>query len=107
MVPTPRAGGRVLLPGRLEVGQVTLAPAAAGLAVRPGGGADVYLTMWGPSEFGPVTGRLRDWDVTARLPEIQVPTLVTGGRSDEARPAPLAVLAKGVPGAGEVALRER
>jgi len=59
-------------------------------------GADVYLTMWGPSEFGPVTGRLRDWDVTARLPEIQVPTLVTGGRHDEARPAHLAVLAQGI-----------
>jgi proline-specific peptidase len=59
-------------------------------------GADVYLTMWGPSEFGPVTGRLRDWDVTARLPEIQVPTLVTGGRHDEARPAHLAVLARGI-----------
>jgi pimeloyl-ACP methyl ester carboxylesterase len=55
--------------------------------------------MWGPSEFGPVTGRLRDWDVTDRLPEIQVPTLVTGGRYDEARPAHLAVLARRVRGA--------
>jgi proline-specific peptidase len=62
-------------------------------------GADVYLTMWGPSEFGPVTGRLRNWDVTGRLPEIQVPTLVTGGRHDEARPAHLAVLAEGIRGA--------
>jgi proline iminopeptidase len=61
-----------------------------------GMGADVYLTMWGPSEFGPVTGRLRDWDVTARLPEIGVPALVTGGRYDEARPAHLAVLAEGL-----------
>jgi proline iminopeptidase len=59
-------------------------------------GADVYLTMWGPSEFGPVTGHLRDWDVTDRLPEIHVPTLVTGGRYDEARPAHLAVLAEGI-----------
>ena len=24
-------------------------------------GGDVYGTMWGPSEFGPVTGRLHDW----------------------------------------------
>jgi len=61
-----------------------------------GMGADVYLTMWGPSEFGPVTGRLRGWDVTARLAEIQVPALVTGGRHDEARPAHLAVLADGL-----------
>ena len=59
-------------------------------------GADVYLTMWGPSEFGPVTGHLRDWDITGRLPEIQVPTLVTGGRYDEARPAHLALLASGI-----------
>jgi proline iminopeptidase len=59
-------------------------------------GAEVYLTMWGPSEFGPVTGRLRDWDVTARLPEIGVAVLVTGGRYDEARPAHLAVLAEGL-----------
>ncbi len=56
-------------------------------------GADVYMTMWGPSEFGPVTGRLRGWDVTDRLAEISVPTLVTGGRHDEARPAHLAILA--------------
>jgi proline-specific peptidase len=62
-------------------------------------GGDVYLTMWGPSEFGPVTGRLRGWDVTGRLPEIEVPTLVTGGRHDEARPAHLATLAGGIRGA--------
>ena len=59
-----------------------------------GMGADVYETMWGPSEFGPVTGRLRNWDVTDRLGEIRVPTLVTGGRHDEARPAHLAILAE-------------
>jgi proline-specific peptidase len=62
-------------------------------------GGDVYLAMWGRSEFGPVTGRLRDWDVTARLPEIGMPVLVTGGRYDEARPAHLAVLAERIPGA--------
>jgi proline-specific peptidase len=62
-------------------------------------GADVYLTMWGPSEFGPVTGRLRGWDVTSRLAGISVPTLVTGGRHDEARPEHMAVLASGIPGA--------
>jgi proline-specific peptidase len=56
-------------------------------------GAEVYETMWGPSEFGPVTGRLQHWDVTDRLGEISVPTLVTGGRHDEARPAHVAILA--------------
>jgi proline iminopeptidase len=59
---------------------------------------DVYLAMWGPSEFGPVTGRLDGWDVTSRLPEITVPTLVTGGRHDEARPEHLALLAGGITG---------
>jgi len=52
--------------------------------------------MWGPSEFGPVTGRLNGWDVTARLLEIGVPALVTGGEYDEARPAHMAVLANGM-----------
>jgi proline-specific peptidase len=61
-----------------------------------GMGADVYQTMWGPSEFGPVTGRLQNWDVTSRLAEIGVPTLVTGGRYDEARPEHLAVLSEGI-----------
>ena len=65
-----------------------------------GMGGDVYETMWGPSEFGPVTGRLGGWDVTGRLAEIAVPAaLVTGGRYDEARPDHLAVLAEGIPGA--------
>jgi proline-specific peptidase len=59
---------------------------------------EVYTAMWGPSEFGPVTGRLRDWDVTDRLGEIRVPTLITGGRHDEARPEHLAVLADGISG---------
>jgi pimeloyl-ACP methyl ester carboxylesterase len=61
--------------------------------------------MWGPSEFGPVTGRLRNWDVTARLGEIAVPALVTGGRHDEARPAHVAMLAEGIPDA-ELAIFE-
>jgi proline-specific peptidase len=65
----------------------------------------VYTTMWGPSEFGPVTGRLRDWDVTARLSEIAVPTLVTCGRHDEARPDHVAALAAGIAGS-ELAIFE-
>ena len=44
----------------------------------------VYQTMWGPSEFT-CTGRLRDWDVSDRLDEIRVPTLVMGGQYDEMR----------------------
>jgi proline-specific peptidase len=46
---------------------------------------EVYNTMWGPSEAHP-TGVLAGWDVTARLAEIRVPTLVLCGRHDEATP---------------------
>jgi len=46
---------------------------------------EVYLTMWGPSEFH-VTGSLRDWSVVDRLGEIRDPTLLLSGRYDEATP---------------------
>lgn len=47
---------------------------------------EVYNTMNGPSEFH-VIGSLKDWDITDRLGEINVPTLVTSGEFDEATPA--------------------
>lgn len=43
---------------------------------------DVYWTMWGKHEFI-CTGNMRDWDVTNRLEEITVPTLILVGRYDE------------------------
>jgi proline iminopeptidase len=46
-------------------------------------GMQVYETMWGPTEFGPCTGVLKDYDVRSRLGEITVPTLLTIGRHDE------------------------
>lgn len=48
---------------------------------------DLYITMQGPSEFG-VAGdaKLKDWDVTNRLPEISVPTLVIGATYDTMDP---------------------
>jgi proline-specific peptidase len=58
---------------------------------------EVYLTMWGPSEFC-VTGTLKDWDIMNRLGEICVPTLVIGGRYDEATPAITETLHRGIPG---------
>jgi proline-specific peptidase len=64
-----------------------------------GMGGDVYMAMWGPSEFGPVPGALRDWEMIDRLPEIGVPTLVTCGRFDEASPEHMGMLAAGIPGA--------
>ena len=74
-------------------------------AMGPGFGAGPYLTMWGPSEFGPVTGNLDGWDITHRLAEITVPTLVTVGRHDEMRPDHMAVLADGIPN-GELVVFE-
>lgn len=43
---------------------------------------DVYWTMWGKHEFV-CTGNMRNWDVTNRLGEIKVPTLILVGRFDE------------------------
>ncbi len=45
----------------------------------------IYNTMQGPSEFT-ITGNLADFDRTARLGEIKVPTLYTCGRYDECTP---------------------
>jgi proline iminopeptidase len=62
-------------------------------------GGDVYMAMWGPSEFGPVPGVLRDWEMLDRLSDIDVPTLVTCGRYDEATPEHMAMLSEGIPDA--------
>src|SRR6266540_3670421 len=63
----------------------------------------VYGTMNGPSEFH-VTGTLREWDVTERLGEIRVPTLVPTGEYDEATPAINRTVTEGIPGARSVIL---
>jgi proline-specific peptidase len=47
---------------------------------------DVYVPMWGPSEFA-FDGNLSDWDRVDRLHEIRVPTLITVGAHDELTPA--------------------
>lgn len=56
---------------------------------------EVYGTMWGPSEFH-ATGTLREWDVSDRLGEIEIPTLVTAGRYDEATPDLAEMLRRGI-----------
>ena len=60
--------------------------------------AEVYNTMWGPNEMVP-TGTLSGWDVTPRLDEIRVPTLVLCGRYDEATPHQAEAIAAGISGA--------
>jgi proline-specific peptidase len=58
---------------------------------------EVYLTMQGPNEFV-ITGTLADWDITARLGEIDVPTLVTSGRYDECTPRIAEAVHRGIRG---------
>lgn len=58
----------------------------------------IYLQMWGPTEFY-ATGSLQDFDLTPRLPEIDVPTLFVTGEFDEARPDTIRGFANAVPGA--------
>jgi len=55
----------------------------------------VYHTMNGPSEFH-VIGSIKDWQAKDRLDEIDVPTLLTSGRYDEATPALQKTLRDGI-----------
>lgn len=47
--------------------------------------SSIYTLMQGPSEFG-IAGRLANWDITKRLPEITVPTLTVGAKYDTMDP---------------------
>lgn len=60
-------------------------------------GWDVYTKMWGPSEFF-ATGTLKEFGRTDRLAEINVPTLLTAGRHDEATPETTAWYQSLIPG---------
>lgn len=58
---------------------------------------EVYMTMNGPSEFH-VIGTLRDWSIVDRLGEMRLPTLLLSGRYDEATPAIMETVQRGIPG---------
>jgi L-proline amide hydrolase len=58
----------------------------------------VYHTMNGPSEFHCI-GSLKTWDITDRLHEISVPTLLVSGRYDEATPRIVGEINERIPGA--------
>jgi len=66
---------------------------------------EIYETMQGPNEFV-ITGTLADWDITPRLGEIGVPTLVTSGRYDEATPRIAEQVHRGIPGSQWVVFEE-
>jgi L-proline amide hydrolase len=57
--------------------------------------------MNGPSEFH-IVGPLKDWDITDRLGEIRIPTLVITGEFDEATAAINKTVSEGIPGAESV-----
>lgn len=59
---------------------------------------DLYMAMWGPSEFV-VTGTIGQYDGEHLLPQVKVPTLFAGGEHDEARPSTLAEFARRMPDA--------
>lgn len=49
--------------------------------------SDIYIYMQGPSEFG-ITGdaSLKDWDISGKLKDIKVPTLMLGAKHDTMDP---------------------
>lgn len=55
----------------------------------------IYTPMQGPSEMG-ASGKLADWDRSADLPKISVPTLSIGARYDTMEPAEMEKIAKDV-----------
>ncbi|MBX8631674.1 MAG: proline iminopeptidase-family hydrolase [Thermoplasmata archaeon] len=57
--------------------------------------SSVYNTMNGPNEFT-IIGNIRYWDISDRLGEICVPTLVTGGKYDEVTPVVARQIHRGV-----------
>jgi proline-specific peptidase len=65
---------------------------------------DVYGTMQGP-EWN-VTGNLKDWDVSDRLGELDLPVLVTSGRYDEMTPALVQPLVDGIRGVEHVVFEQ-
>jgi L-proline amide hydrolase len=74
-------------------GGVVPAGALVGMA---GMNRSVYETMWGPSEFV-AWGPLKDFDLTDRLHEIDVPLLVTSGAHEFAAPDQVRELLERVP----------
>ncbi|MDZ7702416.1 MAG: proline iminopeptidase-family hydrolase [Halobacteriales archaeon] len=66
----------------------------------PASNSTIYGVMWGPSEFRLAeTARLREWDVTDRLGEIECPTLVIAGEHDEISPELAREMAEEIPDA--------
>ncbi|MCX6194179.1 MAG: proline iminopeptidase-family hydrolase [Cytophagales bacterium] len=61
-------------------------------------GENVYTFMWGPSEFT-ATGNLLNYNRLKELTQINLPTLLTAGEFDEARPSSVRYFTSLIPGA--------
>jgi proline iminopeptidase len=57
---------------------------------------EIYIPLQGPSELG-ASGKLVEWDRTAALSEIQVPTLVIGAEHDTMDPKHMKWMASAFP----------
>ena len=57
---------------------------------------EIYVGMQGASEFT-IGGVLASWSVTAQLPRVRTPTLLTHGRFDTMRPPVLRAMAAALP----------
>ena len=68
-------------------------------------GREAYEAMCGPNEWS-MSGVLKDWDVRARLGEIDVPTLVIHGRHDMCTDAVAATLVGGLRDVRKVVLEQ-
>ncbi|MFT3675560.1 MAG: proline iminopeptidase-family hydrolase [Chitinophagaceae bacterium] len=69
-------------------------PDAVNRALKHANGT-IYTLMQGPSEFG-IAGRLANWDITDRLKEIRIPTLMIGAKYDTMDPAAMETQSKQV-----------
>jgi len=78
-----RAAERVFLARHMC--RLTPCPGAEFRAGGPNWNPVLYEYMWGPTEFH-ATGTLREYDVSKRLPKIEVPGLMICGEFDEAAP---------------------
>jgi proline iminopeptidase len=58
--------------------------------------ASIYVPMQGPSELG-ASGKLTNWDRTADLEQITVPTLVIGARHDTMDPTHMELMVEKLP----------
>jgi proline-specific peptidase len=92
---TPEYGVAVMEFYKRHVCRLDPWPAALDATVANLDGNEVYLTLNGPTEFD-IIGPLREWDRSADLGRITVPTLITVGRYDEIAPSCAETLRAGI-----------